>query len=76
MIIYKFCKRDFSLQPPGDPRQQHPGDARQRTSSTKIFFLCKSIYDHNIEDLYARKFIPTIKEPQEQHQGEGAHGIL
>ena len=33
LIIYKFCKRDFSLQPPGDPREQHPGDARQRTSS-------------------------------------------
>ena len=36
--IYKFCKRDFSLQPPEDPREQHPGDARQRTSSSKIFF--------------------------------------
>ena len=44
MIIYKFCKKDFSLQPPGDPREQHQGDARQRTSSSNFFFLCKSIY--------------------------------
>ena len=43
-IIYKFCKKDFSLQPPGDPREQHQGDARQRTSSSNFFFLCKSIY--------------------------------
>ena len=33
-IIYNFCKWYFSLQPPGDPREQHPGDARQRTSSS------------------------------------------
>ena len=36
--IWKL-KKDFSLQPPGDPREQHPGDARQRTSSSKFFFL-------------------------------------
>ena len=34
---------DFCLQPPGDPRAQHPADARQRKSLSKLFFLCKSI---------------------------------
>ena len=60
-IIYKFYKWDFSLQPTGDPREHHPGDAWQRTSSLKIFFLCKSIEDNNIGDLYERKFIPTFR---------------
>ena len=29
-IIFKFCKRDISLKPLRDPREQHPGEARQR----------------------------------------------
>ena len=72
-IIYKFCKRDFSLQPPGDPREQHPGDARQRTSSSNFFFLCKTI----IQEIHMREnsFLQS-EEPQGQHQGEGAQGIL
>ena len=48
-IIYKFCKRDFSLQPPGDPREQHPGDTRHRTSSSKFFFLCKTIIQEKVK---------------------------
>ena len=24
--IYKFCKKDFLIQPPGEPREQHLGD--------------------------------------------------
>ena len=50
-IIYKFCKRDFCLQPPGDPREHHPGDARQRTSSSKIFFSLQI----NLRQLIAEK---------------------
>ena len=69
-------KRDFSLQPPGDPREQHPGDARQRTSSSKFFFFVnesKAI----IQEIYVQEksFLPS-EEPQEQHQGEGAKEIL
>ena len=75
MIIYKFCKRHFSLQPPGDPREQHPGDARQRTYLW-IFFLCKSILDNNLGDLWVRKFHSYHQEPKDQHQGEGAQEIL
>ena len=73
MIIYKFCKRDFSFQPPGDPREQHPGDARQRTSSSNFFFLCKT----KMQEIYMLEnaFLPS-EEPQGQHQGEGAQGIL
>ena len=56
-IIYKFCKKDFSLQPPGDPREQHQGDARQRTSSSIFFFFVNQYTG----DIYARKFVPTIR---------------
>ena len=42
-IIYKYKETFLSNHQAGDPREQHPGDARQRTSSSKIFFLCKSI---------------------------------
>ena len=37
LIIYKFCKRDFSLQPPGDPREQYQGVAQKNTHSVGPF---------------------------------------
>ena len=45
-IIFKFCKWDISLQPLGDPREQHPGKAKQRTRksiSTNIRISIKVI---------------------------------
>ena len=36
VIIYKFCKRDILIQPPGEPREQDLGDVR-----TKKFELHK-----------------------------------
>ena len=34
--IYKFCKKEILIQPPGEPREQHLGDVR-----TKKFELHK-----------------------------------
>ena len=34
--IYKFCKKDILIQPPGEPREQHLGDVQ-----TKKFELHK-----------------------------------
>ena len=75
--ICKFCKRDFSLQPPGNPREQHPGDARQRTSLLKFFFFFVNQSKTIIQEVYMREnsFLPS-EEPQEQHKGEGAQEIL
>ena len=28
--IYKFCKKEILIQPPGEPREQHPGDVRPK----------------------------------------------
>ena len=28
--LYKFCKRDILIQPPGEPREQHLGDVRPK----------------------------------------------
>ena len=28
--IYKFCKKDILIQPPGEPREQHLGDVRPK----------------------------------------------
>ena len=28
--IYKFCKKEILIQPPGEPREHHLGDVRQK----------------------------------------------
>ena len=28
--IYKFCKKEVMIQPPGEPREQHQGDVRPK----------------------------------------------
>ena len=34
--LYKFCKKEILIQPPGEPREQHLGDVR-----SKVFRLIK-----------------------------------
>ena len=28
--IYKYCKKEILIQPPGEPREQHQGDVRPK----------------------------------------------
>ena len=28
--VYKFCKKEILVQPPGEPREQHLGDVRPK----------------------------------------------
>ena len=35
--IYKFCKIEILIQPPGEPREQHLGDVRPKSSSYTKF---------------------------------------
>ena len=50
VIIYKFCKKEILIQPPGEPREHHQGEVRPKSSSyTKfhthfIIFLEKKTY--------------------------------
>ena len=40
IFIYKFCKKDILIQPPGEPREHHIGEARPEN-----FVLHKRQYD-------------------------------
>ena len=35
--LNKFCKREILIQPPGEPREQHLGDVRPKSSSYTKF---------------------------------------
>ena len=74
-IIYKFCKKDISLQPSGDPREQHQGEARQKHRH-KFCFLFVNHSKTVIQEIYVQEnqFLPT-EEPQEQHQGDCVPGF-
>ena len=37
VIIYKFYKNEILIQPPGEPREYHPGEVRPNCSCYKIF---------------------------------------
>ena len=82
--------KENSFLPSEEPQEQHQGEGPQgilwqnllssisqlfivRSSSSNFFFLCKTI----IQEIHMREnsFLQS-EEPQGQHQGQGAQGIL
>ena len=41
VIIYKFCKNEIRIQPPGEPQEHHLGEVRQKSSCYKNFIKDK-----------------------------------
>ena len=52
VFIYKFCTKEIEVQPPGEPREQHLGEVRQKSSSYTKFHERQN----GRKDRYARIF--------------------
>jgi hypothetical protein len=59
--LYKFCKREILIQPPGEPREQHLGDVRQKVRASQNFIKDKMTGRVNILKRIFEKIAKKVK---------------